>query len=162
MSKETFKEWYMNTREEVDEFEAVAEESWNHQQKKIDELKAEVEKMELILENNLLCRKNDYKKIQDLETKLHKADSIWQAQEKKIDSLESQLNGMRKAESVANEGSNQNYEKYKQVDEKLEKAVKALKVAQTELKLVYSEDHKDFYPEIIDITLEEIEEGGRG
>jgi len=31
--------------------------------------------------------KSEYDKIQDLEAKLHKADSIWQAQEKKIDEL---------------------------------------------------------------------------
>lgn len=40
---------------------------------KIQDLEAEVEKMEHILENNLLCRKMDKKKIDELEEKLEKA-----------------------------------------------------------------------------------------
>jgi len=40
--------------------------------KRYKDLEAEVEKMELILENNLLCRKNDKKKIDELEAKLNR------------------------------------------------------------------------------------------
>lgn len=42
----------------------------------INPLRVEIKKMELILENNLLCRKMDKKKIDELEAKLEHKDYI--------------------------------------------------------------------------------------